>query len=126
MAKKDLLDEVGLDDEEEFDLLDEIEEDDAEAWVPENPGDGVQGVILKIGETRSDFSDIPAPTITLETKEGNKVRVIAYSTVLRNEVNDAKLQPGDLFAVKYFGNATGKKGQTYKKIQIAFRRRQPA
>lgn len=130
MAKKDdLFDEIdgGSD---EVDLLDSIDEDDSEGWVPSEPGEGIQGVVIKVGETRSDFSDEMAPTVTIETSEGAKLRIIGYGAVLRREMLDADPHPGDLFACRYFGEKTIKKGKwagkNYKHFGIAVRRRQPA
>src|SRR2546430_16266559 len=48
----DLFDEIGAGDAD-VDLLDEVVEDDSEGWVPEKPGEGVQGVVVKVGQTRS-------------------------------------------------------------------------
>lgn len=121
----DLLDEVGVEDDN-LDLLDEVIEDDAEGWVPNERGDGVQGVVLKVGETRSGFSDDMAPTVTIETKEGNKLRIIGYGAVLRREILDHDPQPGDVFAVKYFGEKTIKNGKyagkPYKHFGVAVRK----
>lgn len=131
MAKKDdLFDEIdGVEGDE--DLLESIDEDDSEGWVPSEAGEGIQGVVVKVGETRSDFSDEMAPTVTIETSEGAKFRIIGYGAVLRREIIDADPQPGDLFAAKYFGEKTIKKGKwagkKYKHFGIAVRRqRQPA
>jgi hypothetical protein len=111
----DLLDEFDNEDEE-MDLLDSIDESDsAEAWVPGTPGEGIQGRVLKVGETRSDFAkdgeDPMVPVVTLELKDGSKVRIIGYGAVLRREILDADPQKGDLFAVKYFGMKEIKKGR---------------
>lgn len=123
---KDLLDEmdnVG----DDFDLLNEVKEDDSEGWVPEKAGEGIQGVVLAVGETRSDFSDEMAPTVTIETSAGEKYRIIGYGAVLKREIQDANAQPGDLFAVKYFGTKKLKKGKfagkDYKHFGVAVRRR---
>lgn len=128
MAKDDLFDEI--DSDEEADLLDSIDEDDSEGWVPSEVGEGIQGVVLKVGETRSDFSDEMAPTVTIETATGEKFRIIGFGAVLRREIVDADPHPGDLFAAKYFGEKTIKKGKwagkKYKHFGIAVRRRQPA
>lgn len=121
----DLFDEIdGVDDGD--DLLDSVLEDDSEGWVPEKPGDGVQGVVIKIGETKSDFSDELAPTVTIETSDGSKLRIIGYGSVLRREIVDADPHPGDLFACKYFGEKKIKNGKwagkNYKHYGIAVRR----
>lgn len=126
MAKNDdLLDDINLDDED-FDLLDSVMEDDSEGWVPDKPGDGVQGVVIKVGETKSDFSDELAPTVTIETKDGSKFRIIGYGSVLRREIQDADPNPGDIFAVKYFGEKKIKNGKwagrDYKHFGVAVRR----
>ena len=128
MANKDaddLFDEFD-DVEDGDDLLDSVLEDDSEGWVPEKPGDGVQGVVIKVGETKSDFSDELAPTVTLETKDGSKFRIIGYGSVLRREIVDADPQPGDLMAVKYFGVKKIKNGKwagkDYKHFGVAVRR----
>lgn len=130
MSKNDdnLFDEIGGD--EDFDLLNSVLEDDSEGWVPEKPGDGIQGVVIKVGETKSDFSDELAPTVTVETKDGNKFRIIGYGSVLRREIQDADPQPGDLFACKYFGEKKIKNGRwagkDYKHFGVAVRRQKQA
>lgn len=128
MAKNDqvdLFDDVDGDDDDD-NLLDEVVEDDTEAWVPSEAGDGIQGRVLKVGETRSDFSDDKVPTVTLETKDGSKVRVIGYGAVLRRELLDQDPKAGDKIAIKYFGERTLKKGKfagkTYKHFGVAVKR----
>lgn len=130
MAKNsdDLLDDIGVgnDDDGDFDLLDSVIEDDSEGWVPEKVGDGIQGVVVKVGETKSDFSDELAPTVTVETPDGTKYRIIGYGSVLRREIVDADPQPGDIFACKYFGEKKIKNGKwagkLYKHFGVAVRR----
>jgi len=119
----DLLEEL----DDDFNLLDTIEEDSAEGWVPDEVGEGIQGVVTKVSETKSDFSDEMAPTVTIETKEGNSFRIIGYGAVLRREILDADPKPGDLFAVKYFGEKAIKKGKwtgkNYKHYGVVCRHR---
>lgn len=124
MSKEpDLLEEL----DEDFDLLGTIEEDSSEGWVPEKVGDGIQGVVTKISETRSDFSDEMAPTVTIETKDGGSFRIIGFGAVLKREIIDADPKPGDLFAVKYFGEKAIKKGKwtgkNYKHFGVVCRHR---
>src|SRR5690606_41324758 len=102
--------------EDDFDdLLNEVVEDDAEGWVPSEPGEGIAGIVVKVGETRSDFAkegeDPMVPTVTIETKSGDRFRVIGYGAVLRRELLDANPQVGDRIAVKYFGEKPIKKGR---------------
>lgn len=113
-------------DDDEDDLLDEIDEDDAEGWVPEEAGEGVSGTVLKVGETRSDFSDDMVPVVWIETKAGEKLRVIGYGSVLGRELRDNDPHPGDRIAVKYFGERIVRKGKwagkPYRHFGVAIRR----
>jgi hypothetical protein len=131
-ADEDLLASVGTaPSEDDFDdLLDQVEEDDSEGWVPTEPGEGIQGKVVKVGETRSDFAqdgqDPMVPTVTIETKDGTKYRVIGYGAVLKRELTDADPQVGDMLAVKYFGEKPIKKGRfagkPYKHFGLAIKR----
>lgn len=122
-AEDDELDSM-LDDED--DLLDDIDEDDSEGWVPDEVGEGIQGVVIKVGETRSDFSDEPAPTVTIRTKSGEKFRIIGFGAVLKREIQDADPQIGDTFAAKYFGEKPVKNGKwagrNYRHFGVAVRK----
>lgn len=109
---------------EVVDLLDSIdEEDDAEPWIPEEAGEGVQGTVLKLGKTKSDFTPEPIPVVTIAVANGDKVRVTGFQSVLRREIEDADPQPGDTFAVKYFGQKAVKKGTgSYHHFKVAVSR----
>ncbi len=112
------------------DLLNEVEEDDSEGWVPTEKGEGIAGKLIKVGETRSDFANDGenpmVPTWTIETKGGDKFRVIGYGAVLKREMQDADAHVGDFVAVKYFGEKPIKKGRfagkPYKHFGVAVRR----
>lgn len=99
------------------DLLDEVEEDDAEAWNPTEAGEQISGVIVKVGETRSDFAakgeDPMVPTVTVENRDG-KFRIIGFASVLRKElqavIDAGTCVPGNLFAARYFGEKPIKRG----------------
>lgn len=113
------------------DLLDEVEEDDSEGWVPTEKGEGIAGIVIKVGETRSDFAndgeDPMVPTVTIQTSSGDKFRVIGYGAVLKRELKDADPRVGDRIAVKYFGEKPIKKGRfagkPYKHFGVAVRRK---
>ena len=113
------------------DLLGEVEEDDSEGWVPKEKGEGIAGIVVKIGETRSDFAndgeDPMCPTVTIQTKDGTKWRVIGYGAVLKREIKDADPKVGDMMAVKYFGEKPIKSGRfagkPYKHFGVVVRRK---
>lgn len=104
--------------DEADDLLDHVEEDDSEGWNPTEKGEGVAGVIIKIGETRSDFADDGenpmVPTVTIQNRNG-KFRIIGFSSVLKREMQDqidaGRCVVGNLMAVKYWGEKPIKRGR---------------
>jgi hypothetical protein len=122
------------------DLLGQVEEDDSEGWVPSEKGEYVSGVVVKVGEQRSDFAkpgeNPMVPAITVEgvagTPNGEKTqgkwRVIAYGAVLLREIEDADPQVGDRMAVKYFGEKPIKKGpfagKNYKHYGVGVSRKE--
>ena len=113
------------------DLLNEVEEDDSEGWVPTEKGEGIAGIVVKVGETRSDFANDGenpmVPTVTIQTSSGDKFRVIGYGAVLKRELVDADPQVGDRIAVKYFGEKPIKKGRfqgkPYKHFGVVVKRK---
>jgi len=112
------------------DLLNTVQEDDSEGWVPGEKGESLSGIVVKVGETRSDYAkdgdDPMCPTVTVQTRDGDKFRVIGFGAVLKREITDADPQVGDLFAVKYWGEKIIKKGRyagkPYKHYSVAVRK----
>ena len=123
------------------DLLGTIEEDDSEGWVPSEKGEAIAGIVVKVGETRSDFANdgenpmVPTVTIQVrptpeqkaEGKPGDKFRVIGYGAVLKRELQDANPEVGDMIGVKYFGEKPIKKGRfagkPYKHFGVVVRKK---
>ncbi|HYJ33775.1 MAG TPA: hypothetical protein VE326_11200 [Candidatus Binatia bacterium] len=109
----DLLDSLGNDAPDGVvDLLDGLGEGaDASAWMPTEAGQGVQGTVVAVSKTTSEYVSDPIPVITLETATGEKVRVTGYQSVLRREIEEVDPQRGDLFACKYLGRKSTKDGK---------------
>lgn len=109
------------------DLLADLDEGGAPAWVAKEAGDGVQGTVVSIGSVKSNYKDengnFPdCPVITLRKADGGEVRVTAYQSILRKEINEAGVQVGDLFAAKYFGKKANKSGTgEYHHYKVAVR-----
>ena len=110
------------DDDEVYDLLDGISEDEGTPWIPDDEDDpspeGIQGTVKFIGEVSSDYGPEMCPIIELEAKDGTLWSVRGYSTVLRNQIEKADPQIGDLMAVRYFGTKAGKSGREYKNYKV--------
>jgi hypothetical protein len=112
------------------DMLDAVEEDDSEGWVPDEKGEGIAGIVVKVGQARSDFAkdgeDPMVPSVTIQTSNGDKFRVIGYGSVLRRELLDANPHVGDKIAVKFFGEKPVRKGKyagkLYKHFGVIVRR----
>ncbi len=99
---------------EQDDLLSGLDDTaDAEAWVPEDAGEGIQGTVVDSTDDMPDQfkDDETVPVVTIETAEGEHYRIIGYSTTLRKEIRRTAPRPGDLFAVKYFGQRAKKTGK---------------
>jgi hypothetical protein len=111
------------------DLLDSIDEDESEAWMPTEKGEGIVGTVVKIGQTKSDFAlpgqDPMVPVITLEVKDGEEttqLRVTGYAFLLKKGIEEAAPNVGDTMAFKFLGKGTTKKGQPINKYGVAIRR----
>lgn len=113
------------------DLLNQVVEDDSEGWVPTEKGEGIAGIVVNVGETRSDFAsdgeNPMCPTVTIQTKTGDKWRVIGYGAVLKRELLDKDPKVGDMMAVKYFGEKPIKNGRfagrPYKHFGVIVKRK---
>ncbi|MBM0277238.1 hypothetical protein [Micromonospora tarensis] len=87
----------------------------------------MQGTVVSIGSTKSNYKDESGnfpdcPVITLRKADGGEVRVTAYQSILRKEINDSGVQVGDLFAAKYFGKKANKSGTgEYHHYKVAVR-----
>lgn len=117
---------------DEVDLLTGMLDSGAAAWVPEEPGEGIQGTVIayeeipakykRAGEEMGDTD----PTVTVEMADGTRLRVLGFGAVLRRELRQASLEVGDTVAVKYFGTDTVKKGAfagtEFKKYSVASRK----
>ena len=113
---------------EVIDLLADLGEDDAPAWMPKASGEGVQGTVVSIGSIKSKYPDAATgqfpdcPVITLRQTDSSEIRVTAYQSILRKEIQDAGVQVGDLFAAKYFGLKDNKAGSgSYHHYKVAVR-----
>jgi hypothetical protein len=84
-------------------MLEEVaNEDTTPSWTPDEP-ESLAGTITNIGATKSDYHERPVPVWTLQTTDGEKIRVAGFRSVLERDMNEADAEVGDLVAVKYFG-----------------------
>jgi hypothetical protein len=127
-ASDDLL--ADLDDDAPEDLLTTIDDVDAEPWIPDTDGEGVQGKVVLLDSIPDDYKDgATVPVVVLESADGNLHRIVGYSTVLRKEIVAAAPRVGDTMAVKYFGERILKggkfAGKPYKHYKVKVKRTEP-
>lgn len=108
------------------DLLSQITEDDGLAWMPwqdKDQPDGIQGVITAIASiaTDSKFGAVRnVPLISLRSEDDTVWTVRGYGTVVENQLNGLLangLEVGDHFAIRYFGEKTGKGAMPYHNVK---------
>ncbi len=102
-------------------LEDRINGPEAEAWIPEEPGEFVIGELEEISDREGDFG--PYKVITLLTANGDVLNVAGFGTVLKGKFDG--LSNSDLgckIAVKFLGEATGKSGKDYKNWSVTIDR----
>lgn len=91
-------------------LLDEMDLD-VVAYRPESAGEGVEGVVVALDVTSSEYTTDEIPVITLKTDEGVYRGIRGYHTTLRRELDKLALQVGDRLAVVYEGRKKTKDGK---------------
>jgi hypothetical protein len=111
------------------DLLDSIDDDESEAWMPTEKGEGIVGKVVRLGQTKSDFAlpgqdpMVPVVTLEIEGPEGpTQLRVTGYAFLLRKGIEEAAPNLGDTMAFKFLGKGQTKKGQPINKYGVAIRR----
>jgi hypothetical protein len=105
-------------------------EPEPEAWVPSTAGEGIQGVVLDVGETTFfgettfDFFEEEErevfPVVTIKTRDGRRLRIAGFGMLLKREILNANPKPGDLFACKYLGIKKIEKGKFAGKPYMHF------
>lgn len=99
-----------------------------ESWVPQEAGQNVTGVILKMGKVpnRFDLSGEGALFVDLWLGGHRRIRVIAYGSYLRHEIDRMEPQIGDTLGVEFLGeriiNDGRYAGRPYKAYIAAIRR----
>ncbi len=88
---------------EPFDLHALLEHDPPVRWTPE-PGEGIEGVVVKVVETKAFGTT--APVLFLLLDSGHLVTVRCGGVVLRGHIEEAKLIPGDRVAIRFLGMRT--------------------
>lgn len=91
-------------------LLDEMDAD-VVAYRPERAGEGVEGVIVALDVTGSEYTTDEIPVITLKQDDGVFRGIRGYHSTLRRDLNDLELKVGDRLAIVYGGKKQTRDGK---------------
>jgi hypothetical protein len=112
-------------------LLDDLKAGSAEAessttdyapsWRWEEPGDGVEGIVITVNSRVHDNHPEGYPIVTLRQPNGEDIAVHCMATVLKNEVNERKPRAGDEMAFVFDGKKSSSSGRFYNAFRVAHR-----
>lgn len=110
-------------------LLDDLKAGSAEAeastgdfapsWRWEQPGDGVEGIVVAVSSRTHDNHPDGYPIVTLRQPNGEDIAVHCMATVLKQEVNERRPRAGDEFAVVFDGKKNSSGGRSYNAFRVA-------
>jgi hypothetical protein len=90
-----------------------------ESWKPENPGDEIAGIVVKL-DSAFDREGTEHGIIVLKTDDGSLRSVWLLGEALRNQVLKASPQPGDRLLIQYRGKVKSKgSGRMYHDFRVA-------
>jgi hypothetical protein len=92
---------------------------EVESWRPENDGDQVRGTVIKLDERDGLYGT--TPVVTVATPDDRHVSIFGGRTVLKNKIDEAGLEVGDLFGVRYLGKKESASGATYHDYNVVVR-----
>lgn len=104
------------------DMLAELDQEPviAEAWIPDQEGDTIIGIVETVSTRDGEHGTYPI--VTIQTDDGEHRAVHGFGTVLTGHIEQDKPQPGDRYAIRYAGERGSKNGRTYKDWRTAIRR----
>jgi hypothetical protein len=104
----------------EFDLAQLLQHEPPTRWAPE-PGDVVQGTVVKV-ETVKAFGQ-SAPVLFLLLEDERYLTIRCGGVVLRRNLDEHKPAPGDLVALRFDGMRTSQSsGREYAAYRFAIRK----
>ena len=95
-------------------------DDYAEGWRPQQAGEGVEGIVQKVNYRITENHPDPGyPIVTIRQADGSLLSVHGMTQVLKNELNDRHLRPGDELAVIYDGTKQSRSGRNFHAFRVA-------
>jgi hypothetical protein len=105
--------------EREQRLLDELDKEWPPAWVPENAGDAITGVVVGVNPAAPTRNG-PCPVVTLRGPNGGERSIWLWHRVLRGKFVRANVHLGETVAIRFDGMQEPKGGgQEYANYSFA-------
>ena len=95
--------------------------DFAPSWRWDQPGDGVEGIVVTVSSRVHDNHPEGYPIVTIRQANGEDIAIHCMATVLKNEVTERRPRPGDEFAVVFDGQKNSGQGRKYNAFRVATR-----
>ena len=93
----------------------------APSWRWEQPGDGVEGIVVAVSSRKHDNHPEGYPIITIRQPNGEDIAVHCMATVLKNEVTERHPRTGDEMAFVFDGKKNSGAGRAYNAFRVAHR-----
>lgn len=93
-------------------------DDFAQGWRPD-PGDGIEGIVVKVNSRVHDNHPDGYPVVTVRTPQGEEWAIHGMPSVLKNELLERNLRPGDELAVIYDGTKQSRAGRSFHAYRVA-------
>lgn len=95
----------------------------AVAWVPQDVGDKITGVVVERYQVDTDYGTGVAEALDIQTSSGMIAAVRGYGQVLDSQIRRRDPQPGDRIGISYLGLVESKaKGhQPYRNFRVVVR-----
>lgn len=87
------------------------ETSDVLAYKPERAGESVEGTIVSLDVTSSEYTTDDIPVIIVRQDDGVLRSVRGYHTTLRRDLEKLGLQVGDYLGIRYDGKKQTKDGK---------------
>ena len=94
------------------------ESDRPPAWRPE-VGEEILGRVVGWTEGQTRLGETKRIVILEDVETGERISVWLLYRVLADEIEEAKLEPGDTLLIRRLADRTSRVGQRYRKYEIA-------
>ena len=84
----------------------------AQSWRWEQAGDGIEGTVVKTSSRVHDNHPDGYPIVTIRDEDGVDWSIHGMTYVLKTELTERNLRPGDQLAVIYDGKKTSGSGRS--------------